>query len=188
MLFELPEPQSKFVATRLISCRSRYQRSNRIGIATSMSSLSLAFCLVWASFTWFEVSFSWCGGHVFLNLVVEQIVSSRVRPHPSFACPADEIIDCVAVREQATGMDMEDLVLDVLDTLGTAANPADTVELQLPQPSFDLRNILCRTRSLPAPMSEPGSFTVAVEDVEAQTNGGTATALGQGEENTSRSR
>ncbi len=153
----------------------------------SMSSLSLAFLLVWVSFTSFEASFSWCDGHVLLNLVVEQIVSSRVRPDPSSTCPADKVVDCVAVREEDTGVDMENLALDVLDTLGTAANPAGTVELQLPQPSFNLRNILYRIRSLPAPMSEPGSFTFAVEDIEAQTDGGTATTQGHAEENMSRS-
>ena len=45
-------------------------------------------------------------------------------------------------------MDMEDLALDALDAVGTAANPVEVVELQLPQRSFNLRNILYRTRSL----------------------------------------
>ncbi len=82
-------------------------------------------------------------------------------------------------------MATENLALDVLDAFGTAADPAETVELQLPQPSFNLRHILYRTRSLPAPMSEPGSSTVPVDDIEAQTDGGTAPVQGQAEDNTS---
>ena len=82
---------------------------------------------------------------------------------------------------------MEHLALDVLDAFGTAANPAETVELQLPQPSFNLRNILYRTQSLPASMSEPESSTAPVDDIEAQTGGGTASARGHAEYNTSRS-
>ena len=73
-------------------------------------------------------------------------------------------------------MDMEDLALDALDAVGTAANQGGTVELQLPQPSFNLRNLLYRTRSLPAPIPEPASFIVPADDLEAQTHGGTALA------------
>lgn len=73
-------------------------------------------------------------------------------------------------------MDMEDLALDALDAVGTAGNPVEIVELQLPQPSFNLRNILYRTRSLSAPIPEPGSFTPPANDLEAQTHGGTAIA------------
>ena len=96
-------------------------------------------------------------------------------------------MDRVAVREEDNGMDRENLALDVLDVFGTAANPAETVELQLPQPSFNLRNILYRIRSLPAPMSEPVSFTVPVDDIEAQTDGGMAPAQGHADDYTSRS-
>ena len=78
-------------------------------------------------------------------------------------------------------MDVEDLALDALDAVGTAANPVEVVELQLPQPSFNLRNILYRTRSLSAPMPEPGSFTVPVNDLEAQQHGGTALAYNHAE-------
>ena len=152
-----------------------------------MLSLSRAFCLVWASCTSFEASFSLCNGHVFLNLVVEQTVSSRIRPESSSTCSADQVIDRVAVREEENGMDMENVALDVLDAVGTTANPAETVELQLPQPSFNLRNILYRIRSLPAPISRPGSSTVPVNDIEAQTGGGTAPAQGHAEDNTNRS-
>lgn len=152
-----------------------------------MLSLSLAFLLELASFILFEVSFSWCNGPVFLNLVVEQTVSSRIRPDPSSMRTADRIIDRVVVQEEDNGMDMESLALDLLGAFDTAANPAGTVELQLPQPSFNLRNILDRTRSLPAPTSGPGSFTVPVDDIEAQADGGTATARGHAENDTSQS-
>ena len=73
-------------------------------------------------------------------------------------------------------MDMEDLVSDALDAVGTAASPVEVVELQLPQPSFNLRNILYRTRSLSTPIPEPGSFTVPINDLEGQTHGGAALA------------
>lgn len=102
------------------------------------------------------------------------MVSSRIRPGPSSASTADQVIDCVAVQDGDTAMDMEDLALDALDAVGTAANPVEMVGLQLPQPSFNLRNILYRTRSLSTPIPEPGSFTVPVNDLEAQTHGGTA--------------
>lgn len=81
-------------------------------------------------------------------------------------------------------MDMEDVALDALDAVGTAANLVEVVELQLPQPSFNLRNILYRARNLSAPIQEPGSFTVPVNDLEAQTHGGTALARDYVEENT----
>ena len=152
-----------------------------------MLSLSLVFLLVLASFISFEVSFSWCNGPVFPNLVVEQMVSSRIQPDPSSMCTADRVIDRVVVEEEDNGMDMESLALDVLDAFETAANPAETVELQLPQPSFNLRNILYRTRSLPAPTSGPGSSTVPIDDIEAQADGGTATARGHAENDTSQS-
>ena len=80
-------------------------------------------------------------------------------------------------------MDMDDLALDVLDVFGTAS-PAETVELQLPQPSFNLRNILYRTRSLSAPASGPGSSTVPIDDIEAQMDGGTGSARGHAEYDT----
>ena len=152
-----------------------------------MLSLSFAFSLVWASFTSFEASFSWCNGHFLLRLVVEQIVSSRIRPDPSSMCTTDLVIGRVAVRGEGDGMDVEDFALDVLGAFGAAASPAETVELQLPQPSFNLRNILYRIRGLPAPMSEPGSSTVPVDDIEAQTEGGTASAQDYAEDNTNRS-
>ena len=97
-----------------------------------------------------------------------------MRPDPSSTCTADQVIDFVAVADGDTAMDMEDLALDALDAVGTAANPVEVVELQLPQPSFNLRNILYRTRSLLAPIQGPGSFTVPVNDLEAQTHGGMA--------------
>ena len=84
-------------------------------------------------------------------------------------------------------MDMVNLASDVLDAVGTAANPAETVELQLPQPSFNLRDILYRIRSFPAPISEIGSSTVPIDDIEAQTDGGTAPAQGHAEDNASQS-
>ena len=102
-------------------------------------------------------------------------------------CTADQVIDRVVVQEEDNGMDMKSLALDVLEAFDTAANPAETVELQLPQPSFNLRNILYRTRSLPTPTSGPGSFTVPVDDIEAQAGGGTATARGHAENDTSQS-
>ena len=150
-----------------------------------MLSLSLAFLLVLASFILFEVSFSWCNAPVFLNLVVEQTVSSRIRPDSSSMCTADQVINRVVVQEEDNGMDMESLAMNMLDAFDTAANSAETVELQLPQPSFNLRNILYRTRSLPASTSGPGSSTVPIDDIEAQTDGGTATARGYAENDSS---
>ena len=97
-----------------------------------------------------------------------------MRTDPSSNCTANQVIDCVAVRDGDTAMHMEDLALDALDAVDTAANPVEMVELQVPQPSFNLRNILYRTRSLSTPIPEPGSFTVPVNDLEAQTRGGTA--------------
>ena len=152
-----------------------------------MLSLSLAFLLVWASSTSFEALFSLCNGHIFLNLVVEQTVSSRIQPDSSSTCAADQVNDRVAVREEGNGMDMVNLALDVLDAVGTAANPAETVELQLPQPSFNLRNILYRIRSLPATISETGSSTVPIDDIEARTDDGTSGAQGHAEDNASQS-
>ena len=115
------------------------------------------------------------------------MVSSRIRPDPSSTCTADQVIDCVAVRDGDTAMDMEELALDALDAVGTAANPVEMVELQLPQPSFNLRNILYRTRSLSTPILEPGSFTVPFNDLEAQTHGRTALAQNHAEGNTPQS-
>ena len=114
-------------------------------------------------------------------------MSSRIRSEPSSTYTADLVIDRVAVREEDNGIDMENLALDALDAFGTAANPAETVELQLPQPSFNLRNILYRTRSLSAPTSGPGSSTVPIDDVEAQTDGGTGPARGHAEDDTRQS-
>ena len=102
-------------------------------------------------------------------------------------CTADQVIDRVVVQEEDNGMDMESLALEVLDTFSTAANPAETVELQLPQPSFNLRNILYRTRSLPVPTSGPGSSTVPIDDIEAQMDGETVTARGHAENDTRQS-
>ncbi|KAK0510998.1 hypothetical protein JMJ35_006550 [Cladonia borealis] len=90
------------------------------------------------------------------------------------------------VRGEDNGMDMDNLAWDVLDLFGTAS-PAEMVELQLPQPSFNLRNILYRTRSLSTPASGPGSSTVPIDDIEAQTDGGTAPARGHAEGDTRRS-
>ena len=108
-------------------------------------------------------------------------------PDPSSTCTANQVIDCVAVPDEDTAMDMEDLVSDALDAVGTAANPVEVVELQLPQPSFNLRNILYRTRSLSTPNPEPGSFTVPVDDLEGQTHGGTALAQNNAVGNTPQS-
>ena len=83
-------------------------------------------------------------------------------------------------------MDMDDLALDVLDVFDTAS-AAEMVELQLPQPSFNLRNNLYRTRSLSAPASGPGSFTVPTDDIEAQTDGGIAPTRGHAEDDTRQS-
>ena len=83
-------------------------------------------------------------------------------------------------------MDMDDLALDVLNVFGTAS-PAEMVELQLPQPSFNLRNILYRTRTLSAPASGPGSSTVPMDDIEAQTDGRIASARGHAEDETRQS-
>ena len=110
-----------------------------------------------------------------------------MRPDPSSTCIADQVIDCVAVRDENTAIDMGDLALDALDAVGTATNPVETVELQLPQPSFNLRNILYRTRSLSAPLPEPGSLTAPVNDLEAQTHGGTALAQNHAVGNTPQS-
>ena len=83
-------------------------------------------------------------------------------------------------------MAMDDLALDVLDVFGTAS-PAEMVELQLPQPSFNLRNILYRTRSFSTPTSGPGSSTAPIDDIEAQTDGRTASARGHAEDDTRQS-
>ena len=83
-------------------------------------------------------------------------------------------------------MDMDDLALDVLDVFVTAS-PAEMVELQLPQPSLNLRNILHRTRSLPAPTSGPGPSTVPIDDIEAQTDDQTAPTRGHAEDDTRQS-
>lgn len=99
-----------------------------------------------------------------------------MRPDPSSTCTADQVIDCVAVPDGDTAMSMEDLALDALDAVGRAASPVEVVELQLPQPSFNLRNILYRNRGLSTPIPEPGSFTIPVDDLEAQTHRGTAIA------------
>lgn len=84
-------------------------------------------------------------------------------------------------------MDMENLALGILDAFGTTATPAEMVELQLPQPSFNLRNILYRGRSRLAPTSELGTFTVLVDDLEAQRDGETAPVRGYAEDNTTQS-
>ena len=110
-----------------------------------------------------------------------------MRPDPSSTCTADQVIDFVGVPDGDTVMDMEDLALDALDAVGTAANPVEVIELQLPQRSFNLRNILYRTRSLSAPTQEPGSFTVPVNDLEAQTHGGMALAQNHAVGNTPQS-
>ena len=115
------------------------------------------------------------------------MVSSRIRPDPSSTCTADQVIECVAVRDGDTAIDMEELALGTLDAVVTAANPVEMVELQLPQPCFNLRNILYRTRSLSTQIPEPGSFTVPVNDLEAQTYGGTALAQNHVEGNTPQS-
>ena len=77
-------------------------------------------------------------------------------------------------------MQMEDLALDALDAVDTAANPVEMLGLQFPPPSFNLRNILYRTRTLSTPIPEPGQ----ISDLEAQTHGGTALGQNHAEGNT----